>query len=104
MQQLSQGCAEMDNIEWGDWVTGTIDPKIFMDNSINFENRRALGVWQYRIGHPRLPVIDQIYLYGQKNDEWKFSEDQNPADTHCIIIETQDGEVTGAISIQKLAG
>jgi len=89
----------MSTIDWGPWRSGAIDAKTVIDPTINFESRRVLGIWEYRTGTPRQPVLDQTTLYGQKNDEWSFGEAQNPADTHFITIETADGKPTGKIQI-----
>ena len=101
MQQLYHALKEdkMDSIDWKAWVPGTVSPQMIIDPTCNFESRRTLGVWEYRLGTVRQPIVDQLYLYGQKNDEWNFSESQNPADTHVIIIETADGKCTGKIQI-----
>ena len=88
----------MATIEWGEWTAGSLDPKIIIDPNSNFETRRQFGVWEYRTGTVRQPKIDQVYLYGQHNDEWVFGEAQNPA-THFIVIETADGLPTGKIQI-----
>jgi hypothetical protein len=89
----------MAEIDWGPWKPGSIEPKMMLDVSLNFETRRILGIWEFRTGTTRQPTIDQICVYGQKNGAWKFSEDQHPADTHFINIETADGLPTGKIQI-----
>lgn len=90
----------MDNIEWGDWKPGVLDPKLFMDNTINFESRRANGIWEYRLGYPRQPTIDHIYLYSQ--DLEIFGLDVTPESLWNIIIETADGTPNGNIIIKRL--
>ena len=89
-----------DNIDWADWVNGTIDPKIIMNNTINFESRRVLGRWEYRLGTVRPPVIDHIHLYSQDLLSWTL--DTDGTQLWNIVIETSDRVPNGHIIIKAL--
>lgn len=90
----------MDNIDWGAWNSGTMDPKIIMNDSINFESRRVLGRWEYRTGTVRPPVIDHIHLYSADLSDWTL--DADGTQKWNIVIETADGAPNGAIVIKQL--
>lgn len=89
----------MDDIDWGSWKPGSIDPKLILDNNSNFETRRTNGVWEHRIGVSRTPVIETVTLYGSADPHWQFSELNHPETTHKISFETVDGIATGKIEI-----
>ena len=90
----------MAQIDWTDWKSGTLDPKIMMNNDTNFESRRILGQWEYRLGTIRPPVIEQIHLYSQDLTSWTLDADG----TQCwnVIIETADGVPNGNIIIKSI--
>ena len=89
-----------DNIDWGDWVSGTIDPKVIMNPTINFENRRVLGRWEYRTGTLRPPVIDHLHIYSADLNSWTL--DTDGTQQWNIVIETADGVPNGSIIIKRL--
>ena len=92
----------MDDIDWGSWKPGSIDPKLILDNNSNFETRRTNGVWEHRIGVPHAPVIETVTLYGDANPHWQFSNLSLPDTTHKISFETRDGVPTGKITIHEV--
>jgi len=91
----------MTQLDWTEWKTGTIDPKIMINSDVNFESRRILGQWEYRIGTVRPPVIDHIHIYSTDLQTWTL--ELETGQRWNVIIETADGVPNGNVVICALA-